>query len=251
MNLKLLFKSSEQYLVDILTGIAVAGTITTAYLAAQGAFKSACVMMEKDAEKNAGKKPEESLPLTRSETIQLTWMNYLPAVGSAALTVGCIVCANRISTKRIAAMAAAYSLSESKIKEYKDKVAEKFGIEKAEDVEDEIIHDKIQHGPSQTIILGEGEQLCFDAYSGRYFRNTYNAIQQAANQINQLVIKENYQTLDDFWDLIGLEATAYGVENGWNVDQLLEIEMGTMMSSDNKPCLVVKYDAVPIRGWNH
>lgn len=251
MNVKFLLNQSERLISDnaptILAGAAVVGTVATAYLAARGAYKSATENDHEDFVRGSENKP----PLTTKAKVAANWMNYVPAIGAAGVTISCVVCANHITAKRAMAMTAAYSLSESRLKEYKTAVEKKLGVKGSEEVESEIIADKMDRTAASMVFLGDGETLCFDAYSGRYFHSTKNKIDSAANQINLLVLKENYQTLDDFWDLVGLEATAYGQETGWTIDCPLEILYSTMISSDDKPCLVVKYDAEPLRRWNH
>jgi hypothetical protein len=249
----LLLKSSEKYLLDnspiILTGAAVVGTLSTAYLAVRAGFRSSVLIQEEYYRIN--KQNLEPLNFDRKAKAKLIWPQFIPVVGSAGVTVACIVCANRISTKRVAAMAAAYALSEKRLDDYKDKIAEKFGIEQEKKIQQEVHEAPVRSTRvTEAIILGGEDVLCFDAYSGRYFKSSMESIRGAANDTNFDVIHDNYATLTNFWDRIGLEATAYSEDFGWTANCPLEIQFSTTMSSDDKPCMVVAYDVQPISRWN-
>ena len=256
MKFHSLFKSSEKFIEDnaptILTGAAVIGTVATGYLAVRGTSRAIATIEEKET--NGGLKwSEMSKPVLTASRAKLVWPHYISAIGAGSATIACVICAHRISASRIAAMAAAYSLSESKFKEYKDKISEKFGLEKAAEVHKEVAEEKAVRVQRSTdaIILGTEEVLCFDSYSGRYFKSSTEAIRSAVNDTNFEVVHNNYATLQFFWEIIGLDATAFSEEWGWTADCPLEIKFSTMMSSEDKPCLLIDYDVEPIRRWNH
>lgn len=256
MKLNLLYKSTEKLIEDsapsILTGVAVIGTVATAYLAARAGFKTKLLIDEENHSRYAASdKDSDVVVMTTKEVAQYTWAYFVPPVAAASLTIACVVSANHISAGRVAAMTAAYSLSESRLKEYKAKIEEKMGIKGAAVVQDNVDRERIKqtHG-AEAIILGGEDVLCFDSHSGRYFKSSMEALRSAANDTNFEVIHSNYATLDFFWDLIGLSATAYSEEFGWSANCPMEMQFSTMMSSEDKPCLLVKYDVEPIRRWN-
>ena len=55
--------------------------------------------------------------LTAKETIKLTWKLYLPTVLSVAASVPCVIMSNKVSNKRYAAIATAYTISEAALQE--------------------------------------------------------------------------------------------------------------------------------------
>ena len=65
--------------------------------------------------------------LTNKDKIKLTWKLYIPVVVSMAVSIPCIVAGNRVSNKRNAALAAAYTLSETVLQEYQEKTREIVG----------------------------------------------------------------------------------------------------------------------------
>jgi len=192
------------------------------------------------------------LEVTQTQKVNLTWKLYVPTVGTGVLTVACIIGANRIGTRRAAAMAAAYSLSEKAFVEYRDKVIEKIGETKEQKVHDAIAQDRVDANPvssREVIITGGGDVLCHDSITGRYFESNVETLRKAQNDINYKILASNYATLHEFYSLIGLPSTLYSSEVGWNNDNMLELEFTTVLSEEGKPCLSVNYKTYPIRGY--
>lgn len=251
---------TERFVADnspaVLTGVGVVGTVTCAYLTGKATFKAAALISAEEMEiwqmtpGDSPKYPELEL----KKKFLLVWKEYIPAVSTGALTVAAIISANRISTRRAAAMAAAYSLSEKSIKEYKEKVQEKLGIKKEQEVKDSVAQDKVDAQPSKdgTVILtGNGDVLCFDQPCERYFKSNVESIRTVVNDINQQVCNTGQATLSDFYVALKLGTTPYSEELGWTTDKLLELNFSTTMSDDNQPCICIDYAATPIRGYNH
>ena len=240
----------EKLLTDnsptILTAIGVAGSVTTAYLTGRATFKAAEVIRKQEYY-------GEVLDLPVKEKIQLVWKLYLPAMGSAVLTVTAIIFANRIGTRRAAAMAAAYSLSERALTEYRDKVVEKLGEKKEQEVRDELAQDRVTKNPvgSREVIIAGGSVLCFEVLTGRYFTSDIETLRRAQNDVNQRILHEGYASLNDFYELIGLPFTSISEELGWTSDAngMLSLEISAVLSDDNRPCLSVDYKTNPGRNY--
>lgn len=224
----------------ILTGIGVAGTVTTAILAGKGAWHAA---------RHTGEGPADP---TFQEQVKETWKFYIPAAISGTTTIVCIVASNKISSKRTAAIISAYSVSETLFKEYKDKVVETLGEKKELAMRDEIAQDRIAANPAserEVIITGSGEVLCYETLTGRYFKSDMETLRKAQNDINAQLINEGYASLNDFFGTIGLASTSYGEEVGWTVDEMLDIHFSTVLSEDGKPCISVGYKTTPVRNY--
>lgn len=245
MNFSNLQKIAEKMVSDnataILTGVGVIGTITTAVLTGRASFKAAELLRAEWEDPS-----EQTVP----QIAKQTWPLYLPAVGTGAATITAIVFANRISSKRMAALAAAYGLSEKAFGEYKEKALQHLGIKKEQDLKDEIAQDKVNLTPpqGQTIIIGDGEVLCFDSITGRYFKSSMEKIRQAENKINYEIIHHHAASLSSFYDEIGLPCTSYSDDVGWNVDNLIEVTY-TSVLADDKPCIVIDFKVAPITGY--
>ena len=182
--------------------------------------------------------------------MQATWKCYIPTAISFTTSVVCIVCANRVNTKRNAAIATAYSVSEAALREYKNKVIETIGEEKEKEIAKAVVKDKIEKAPApstQVIIAGDGEQLCLDYISQRYFKSDRETLRSAVNDLNEILNSCDYVSLNDFYDKIGLERTSIGDEIGWNVgrDGLIQLDITGDISKDGRPCLGIGYRVAP------
>lgn len=250
MNFARMLRTAEKFTIDnsptILTAVGVVGTVATAYLTHKATFNATLKMTERDSAKKIKGEP----PLTRKEIFTLTWTDYIPPVAAGTITIGAIVFANRISTKRAAALAAAYAISEGRLSEYKEKVVEKFGVNKEQKVRDEIAQDTVDRNPvgkNEVIITGGGEVLCFDKYTGRYFMSSMEALRKAENDVNFYILNNEYATLNDFYRLVGLPIVPVGEEVGWTPEFNFEILFSTTISENGKPCIVTDYQVCGVR----
>lgn len=242
-TLSSVFKQAQKMVFDnsplILTAIGVTGTVTTAVLTGKASFKMARLFHD-----------HFDRDLTTREKVELSWTLYLPAVGTGVATVVCIIAANRIGTRRAAALAAAYSVSERAFSEYKDKIVDRLGPQKEQTIRDEIAQDRVDRVPSKEIvIIGAGNVLCHDAITGRYFESNMEALRKAQNDLNAVILNHQYATLHEFYKLIGLAPTKYASEVGWNTSQMCELKFSTVMSEDGRPCISIDYAPFPIRDY--
>jgi len=238
----------------LLTAGGVIGVGVTAVLTARATIKAHGIIREKVAIRQANYEAlegEAPLPpdLTKTEIAQAVWPHYVPPAIAGVATIASIIMANRMSAKRAAALAAAYSISETRLQEYKDKVAEKFGKNKARSVRDDLAQDQVTNNPpsKEVIILGSGDVLCFEPLTGRYFTSSVEIIKRAENAIHEELFQTHSASLSEFFDKIGLESTTFSDMMGWNNvhDDLVTISFTTTLTPDNRPCLVLNYSQVP------
>lgn len=238
-----------KYSPQILTGIGVAGMITTVVLAVKATPKALELIEDKKEELDAGE-------LTVVDTVKTAWKPYVPAVVTGVLSTVCIIGGNAVGTRRTAALAAAYKISETALHEYKDAVVETIGEEKAKEVKEKVAQNKLDKNPvveKQIIVTNKGTFLCYDSLSGRYFQSDMETIRKAQNDINDYLFSEDYASLNMFYDFLGLEHTRLGAELGWKIDSgTLQIEFDSTLASDKSqgiapgtPCLVLDYNVAP------
>lgn len=244
----------------IFTAIGVTGAATTAYLTGKASFKAARVIAEAEADGerrvftepiNPGD-PDPGDPLSTKEKIALVWTLYIPAAASGALTIGSMICATQIGTRRAAALASAYKLSEQAWEEYKGKIIETIGEKKEQKARDQVAQDQVNRNPVGTrevILTGNGEVLCYDAFTGRYFKSDMPSLKKAQNDLNHQILSTNFASLSDFYDLVGLGRTEESEEIGWNSDDLLELEISTTLSENDVPCLSLEFNKRPSRSY--
>ena len=160
----LLLKTSiKKHSPEILTGIGIAGMITTTVMAVRATPKALILIEERKEEIGVNQ-------LEAVDLIKTTWMCYVPAALTGTLSIACLIGASSVNVRRNAALATAYTLSESALKDYQEKVIEMFGEKKNEAVKDAIAKDKVEKNPVVTrevIITEKGNTLCYDAVSGR------------------------------------------------------------------------------------
>lgn len=238
-----------KYSPQILTGIGVAGMITTVVLAVKATPKALELIEDKKEELDADK-------LTIVDTVKAAWKPYVPAAVTGVLSTVCIIGGNAVGTRRTAALAAAYKISETALHEYKDAIVETVSEEKAKEVKEKVIQNKLDKNPvveKQIIVTNKGTFLCYDSLSGRYFQSDIETIRKAQNDINDYLFSEDYASLNMFYDFLGLEHTRLGAELGWKIDSgTLQIEFDSTLASDKSqgiapgtPCLVLDYNVAP------
>lgn len=241
-------KAAADNTPTILTAIGVTGTIATAILASKASFKAAEVL--RTIEENDEEVVGERFVIESREKFFLTWKLYIPAATTGVVTAACIVTANRVSNRRAAALATAYSISQEAFREYKGKVVEKIGEKKEQAVRDEIAQDHVNANPPGTVVLVGDEVLCRDAHSGRYFKSDRETIRAAVNDINYQLIHDNYASLTDFWEKIGLTQTANSDELGWNIENgKFDIQFSGALAEDGRPVLEITFRTTPIRSY--
>lgn len=249
MNLTTIGKLVERFARDnsplILTTVAIAGTVSTAILSGKAALRANQIL--KEEQERLGMR--EIFPtFDAREKARLVWRCYIPPAGMGVLTIGAILGVNRIGTRRTAAIAAAYSILENSFDEYREKVVEKLGERKEGALRDELAQEQIKRNPvgdREVIVCLNGDVLCYDAYTGRYFTSSVEELRKAANEINFQIIHHNYASLADFYILVGLPPTMMSESVGWNVDRKLELQLTTCMSEDERPCVHVAFQVDP------
>lgn len=233
---------------QILTALGVVGTVSTAILTGKATVKAVRIL---DDNKPMTIYPADPVELTVQEKVKLTWKLYIPPAAVGVLTVASIITASQIGTRRAAAMAAAYAVSEKAFTEYKEQVVKKFGEAKEQNVRDAVRQEQVNNNPvtDRQVIIAGGNVLCYEPYTDRYFDSDMESLKKAMNDLNYRINNNWYASLSEFYDLIGLPKTAYSDELGWNSDKLLELDFGHALASDGRPCLVINYQVEPIRGY--
>lgn len=255
---------------EILTGIGIAGMITTTVMAVKATPKALMFMEDeitlrlrnnergenenvegliKVCDDKYGEHGHYRLPVC--DIIKTTWLCYLPSAITVTVSIACLVGASSVNFKRNAALATAYSLSETALREYKDKVVETIGEKKEQSVRDAISKDKISKNPvvsNDVIITGSGDTLCYDVHTGRYFKSDINSIKKAINELNRRMLTDinGFISLNEFYYEIGLQTVDRGDDLGWCVERgLIEPSFSSQLASDGRPCLVIDYAVAP------
>lgn len=231
----------SEHATTILTAGGVVGTVTTATLTARASFRAARIIDEAQSQQDEA--------LTKNDKFLLVWPQFVPPAAIGTLTVASIVGANYMSGKQAAALAAAYGVSEGRLKEYQEKVQQKLTGPKNEALHTEIAQDRVNANPpdNQVLVLTGSDVLCYDMYTDRYFQSTIEKLRAAQNLINEDLFQAQYASLSSFYDLVGLKPTTFSNDVGWNMATTgaLELRFDTVLSPDQKPCLAMDFVVPP------
>lgn len=251
-SIKSVRRSAAKHSPEILTGLGVAGMITTTVLAVKATPKALELIRQKEEDNSEYIEAEDdwrTIPLTKKGIVKTTWKCYVPAVITGSVSIACLIGASSVNARRNAALATAYTLSESALKDYRNKVIETMGKEKDKEIKESIDRDKIKKNPPgncDVIVADSDGVLCYDSISGRYFKSTVNKLEKIQNELNRRMMDEIYITLNELYYELNLPSTKIGDELGWNLNRgLIELSFGTQLSDDDKPCIVLDYRVAP------
>lgn len=228
---------------DILIGIGIAGMVTATVLAVKATPK-ALELIEEEKERTG--KDE----LSAIDTVKVAWKPYIPTVTTLVTSTGCLIGARNITSKRTAAIATAYKISETALTEYKDKVIDIIGEKKEREVRDRRAKSQIENNPvsktKEVIITEKGNTLCYDTISGRYFKSDMNTINRAVNIVNRSLYQQSYASLNEFYEELGLPYIDLGYDLGWDTNgRMLDVDFSSQLTEDGTPCLVLNYSVAP------
>lgn len=223
---------------EILTGIGIAGMITTTVMAVKATPKALILLEEKKDELDTDR-------LEPKDIIKTAWPCYIPAAVVGAISVFCLIGASSTNLRRNAALATAYTLSESTLKEYQEKVVETIGEKKEQSIRDSVSKDKMVKNPVREVILTEsgGNTICYDVLSGRYFKSDRDKITRVMNELNRQMRDEMHVTLNDFYYELGLDGTKMGDMLGWNIDKgYIDLAFSSQLDSAPRQTGMVRYN---------
>ena len=238
---------------EILTGVGIAGMVTSTVLAVKATPKALILIEDEkrrqnhellEAAKSDDVKIEHVDKLRPTDVIKITWKCYIPAAVTGTMSILCLVGASSVSARRNAALATAYTLTESAMKDYREKVVETIGEKKEQLVKDAVAKDKVEKNP--VTITEKGDTLCYDALSGRYFKSDIDKIKRAVNEANRQLLLDSNISLNELYDWIGLDHTKIGDDLGWKIDDgMIEVIFSSQLATDGTPCVVLDFDKMP------
>lgn len=163
--------------------------------------------------------------------------NYIPSLIIGALSITSILASNNILKGRNMALAAAYAAVDGRFKEYRNRVAERFG----EEVEKELRYNMIAKTITETNTNENGKEITiekndkvidpntlspyarfFDEYCPNWEKDSeYNLMFLQAQQqyANDLLKSRGFIFLNEVYDLIGIPRTKAGQIVGWAYDE--------------------------------
>lgn len=248
----------------ILTITGITAMASSTYWAVKATPKALALKEKAEVDKNKkagtfkGDKVNDWVPLTKVEIVQTCWRCYAPAFITGVLGAACLVGANSMNLRKNAALAAAYALSETNFKEYREKTLEEVGEKKEEKIRNAVAEEKITKNPvdvSKVLETGNGDTLCYDAICGRYFKSSIEKLKSALNELNLELVQDGYVSLNQYYDLIGLPDGMLGDDLGWSLNErhsTVQLDLSAQLTKDEKqtPCMVVSFKYGPIYNYD-
>ena len=233
--MKLVQKNSS----TILTCIGAVGVIATAVLTGRATIKAVRIV-------------DESETHSKKEIVKTVWKEYIPAAGIGIATIACIFGANTLNKRQQAALMSAYALLDQTYKEYKSKVKEVLGEEAEQKVEDAIAEEKVPD-----ICPSDGKLLFYEPNYGQGFERTMLEVQDAEYRLNQKFAVEGEASLNDFFELLGLNKTDTGDMIGWSQEmawdnynyQWIEFEHEPKKTEDGREYYQINMPFPPTFGY--
>lgn len=230
---------------EILIGLGISGMAIAGVLAVKATPKAMQLIEEKKEEEGVEK-------LQVVDTVKTTWKCYAPAVGLGVVSAACIIGANSVSTRRTAALATAYKLSETALTEYKDAVLETIGEEKEREVKQKVAEKKVEKMGNVDIntltVVGSSDIWFMDGGTGQSFLSNYNHIKEIENIFNNDLRTDDYLSWNYLLELFGLDKIDEGYYLGWNIDRdgYLRFDMSEVRKNkEGRPCVVIQYNNAP------
>lgn len=241
-------KSIEKRSPEILTGLGIAGMITTTVLAVRATPKALQLIEDKIEEDGV-------CDLGIQEKIKVAWKPYIPAIVTGTVSTACLIGASSVNAKRNAALAAAYNLSATALAEYKEKVIETVGEKREKTIRDKVSEERIKKHPvveEEVYDTRRGNTLCFDPLSARYFQCDIDVIKRAELTIKERLLHDicGSASVNEFYDEIGLPHTSVGDNIGWNTDELIKIRFSSHLTDKGVPSAVIDYEVEPKYGYD-
>ena len=150
---------------------------------------------------------------------------------------------NKINTERGAAAMAAYALSDTALREYREKTREIVGEKKEQKIMDEVDKSIVEKHPcNEIIVAGDGDYLCCDGKTGRYFTSNITKLQHIENLMDRKLIDEEFVSLNELYLEIGLSGLENGDNIGWHMNRgYIQMRFSYQGADDGKPCMVMSY----------
>ena len=253
MNLKALTKSARRTLSrnssKILLGLGIAGAFTAVGFAISATPKAMILLEEKKQELGVEKLDAKTVIKTAA-----------PVAISMGISTGCIIAASSVNDRRNAALAAAYTMSETALRSFQDKVVETVGPEKAKEIKEAVALDNMAKCPepknppvATPQKPGVGNDFynkpvkCWESLSGTYFFTSRNMLEKAVNGVNKQLLSDFRVTENDLFDYLGIDHNRNGDLLGWDTETTLEINTfyTSKLDEDGTPCLVLDYSTPP------
>lgn len=191
--------------------------------------------------------------MDQKEIVKEVWKNYIPAVAAAAFGFACMFEADHIHRRGKSALLTLYALSEADRIDFKKKTEELIGKNKTQEIQQDVEQDRVFKETStmddkvDVIETGHGSTLIKDAFSGRYFRCSYEYIRKKCNDLTYRLWSSMEMELNSlYFEIPNMEPAECGDMVGWVAeDGPIEPYFTSTFSAWGEPCAVMRFEVPP------
>lgn len=238
----------QKHSPEILAGVGVIGTVTSAVMACKATLKLNDILDDCKETRNKIKEVAENpkyeneytpedvkkdITINYTQTAVKIAKLYAPAVILGSASLGCLLASNDILRKRNAALSAAYMTVDKSFKEYRGRVAERFGEEVEKEIRYNIKAQEIEtvvanEDGSETVVMEDAKVMDPNLYSDyAKFFDEANPNWQNDPEYNLMFLKSQQQYANDLlkargrlflnevYDMLGIDRTKAGQVVGW------------------------------------
>lgn len=230
----------------ILLVLGIGGCISATVIAVKETPKAVKLLEER-------KKELEVEKLDVKEVVKTTWKLYLPVVVTGGLAVACVIASHGISERRKAALATAYTIAETSMLEYRDRVKKEIGEQKEFEIQDQV-NEKIEEKFGD--ILDDQKPRIIspmtwikEPCTGQEFYNSEANVREIINDLNESMVNgDNYITVNDYLDALGLNESETFGDWEWHIFNSGQIRVhfpDYVKNNDGSPLLLMKLRSFP------
>jgi len=164
---------------------------------------------------------------------------YGLTAGTFVLSTAAVILSYTVQSKRADALFALYTVTDKSLQSYRKAVSERVTKKVHTDIEE-----AVRPLPIVTEVAGTGNTLCFDMWSGRYFRTaSVEVLRRVFISTNETLYSDGFVPLNSFYADVGLPRVKPGDDIGWEIDSgPIEFELTSGLTDADEPCLVVGFD---------
>lgn len=197
-----------------------------------------------------------------SDDVKTKVKKYAPAIISGGVSIGCIMAADRINKKELAAATAATAYFAQKFTDYEKEVREMVGDEKADEIEKSYYSKQINKQVESAGLKNDNSCYFIDKYSGASIIAPYEHVLKVLAECEQLYKKDGQLAWCDIFYLIngsfdmyesfigenlGWSKTMYEQWYGEDTDEDLELRFNLKEIGENK--YLIDYKLIPELGF--
>ena len=203
MNMGRLLDAFKEHSGTICAVAAVAGVFVTAYFSSKAALEA-----------KERVKPEMETKEKAKEYAKV----YAKTAVSAAATSALIIGSDRIHVGKELAIAGVAAMWKEQYVSLDKKVINEVGVEKAAEIHENIIKDKIKEHKPQNMAVPGDKILVFEPYTEQYIVTTRERIAWAMLRANERLQKDFEVKLNFIIGMLGGKKTIEGDRIGWNME---------------------------------